>query len=48
MSNESDQHNAGFNPFASNKPIAEEDADLEEESPIRRKPNNMDDDFARM
>jgi len=37
-----------FNPFASNTPVPEEDADLEEDSPIRRKPRaNLDDDFAR-
>lgn len=48
MSTEMDQADNMFNPFASNKPVPEEDADLEEDSPIRHKPrSNMDDDFAR-
>jgi hypothetical protein len=48
MSAEMDQADNMFNPFASNKPVPEEDADLEEDSPIRHKPrSNMDDDFAR-
>jgi hypothetical protein len=46
MSAEMENADNIFNPFSSNKPINEEDADLEE-SPIRKPRSNMDEDFAR-